>query len=166
VPLVNWALLVMVILLVLAFRTSSNLASAYGIAVTGTMFITACMLGVLTFAVWKWHPLAAGLLTGVFLMIDGAYFASNVTKIPDGGWFPLLVAAIAFTALTTWSTGRRILRERSPKMPCRSTCSSARSARRCAGSGARRCSSPRPPMAFRPPCSTTSSTTTSCTNAW
>ncbi len=64
VPLINWGLLVLVILLVLGFRSSSNLAAAYGIAVTGTMFITACMLGVLTFAVWKWHPLVAGLLTG------------------------------------------------------------------------------------------------------
>ncbi|MBC7047493.1 potassium transporter Kup, partial [Salmonella enterica subsp. enterica serovar Heidelberg] len=93
VPLTNWLLLIMVILLVLGFRSSSNLAAAYGIAVTGTMFITACMLGVLTFAVWKWPPVVAGLVTGGFLLIDGLYFASNVTKIPDGGWFPLLVAA-------------------------------------------------------------------------
>ncbi|MCW1381581.1 potassium transporter Kup [Novosphingobium sp. KCTC 2891] len=112
VPLVNWALLGLVILLVLGFRTSSNLASAYGIAVTGTMFITACMAGVLTFAVWKWHPLLAGLVTGAFLIVDGAYFASNATKVPDGGWFPLLVAAIAFAVLTTWARGRRIVRER------------------------------------------------------
>ncbi len=112
VPLINWGLLVLVILLVLGFRSSSNLAAAYGIAVTGTMFITACMLGVLTFAVWKWHPLLAGLLTGTFLVVDGLYFASNVTKIPDGGWFPLLVAAIAFILLTTWAKGRRILRDR------------------------------------------------------
>jgi KUP system potassium uptake protein len=112
VPVVNWALLVFVILLVLGFRSSSNLAAAYGIAVTGTMFITACMLGVLTYAVWKWPPVLAVLATGVFLVIDGLYFASNVTKIPDGGWFPLLVAAIAFTVLTTWSTGRRLVRQR------------------------------------------------------
>ncbi|MDF8333301.1 potassium transporter Kup [Novosphingobium cyanobacteriorum] len=112
VPLVNWILLVAVILLVLGFRSSSALASAYGIAVTGTMFITALMLGVLTFAVWKWHPLLAGLVTGAALLIDGAYFASNLTKIPDGGWFPLLVAAVTFTVLTTWATGRRILRQR------------------------------------------------------
>jgi len=112
VPLVNWALLILVILLVLGFKTSSNLAAAYGIAVTGTMFITACMLGVLTIAVWKWPPLVAGLLTGAFLLIDGLYFASNVTKIPDGGWFPLLVAAIAFVLLTTWAKGRRIVNER------------------------------------------------------
>lgn len=110
VPIVNWALLAFVILLVLSFRSSSSLAAAYGIAVTGTMVITACMLGVLTFSVWRWPPLVAGCVTGLFLMIDGAYFLSNATKIPDGGWFPLLVAAIVFVMLTTWSTGRRIMR--------------------------------------------------------
>lgn len=112
VPTVNWALLVLVILLVIGFGSSSNLAAAYGIAVTGTMFITACMLGILTFSVWKWPPLLSAALTGVFLFIDGLYFASNVTKIPDGGWFPLLVAGIAFTILTTWARGRRLVRER------------------------------------------------------
>ena len=112
IPLVNWGLLILVILLVLGFKSSSNLAAAYGIAVTGTMFITACMLGVLTFAVWKWHPVVATAVTGAFLIVDGLYFASNVTKVPDGGWFPLLVAAVAFTFLTTWATGRRLVRER------------------------------------------------------
>ena len=112
IPLVNWGLLILVILLVLGFRSSSNLAAAYGIAVTGTMFITACMLGVLTFAVWKWHPVVATAVTGAFLIVDGLYFASNFTKVPDGGWFPLLVAAVAFTFLTTWATGRRLVRER------------------------------------------------------
>ncbi|WEK47851.1 MAG: potassium transporter Kup [Candidatus Andeanibacterium colombiense] len=112
VPLVNWGLLLLVIALAIGFGSSSNLAAAYGIAVTGTMFITACMLGVLTFSVWKWPPVLAGLVTGSFALIDGLYFASNVTKIGDGGWFPLLVAAIAFTLLTTWATGRRLVRER------------------------------------------------------
>lgn len=112
VPLVNWGLLALVILLVIGFESSTNLAAAYGIAVTGTMFITACMVGVLTFAVWKWHPLLASLVTGAFLIVDGAYFASNMTKIPDGGWFPLLVALVTFTLLTTWATGRRLMRER------------------------------------------------------
>lgn len=88
VPLVNWALLALVLLLVIGFQSSSNLAAAYGIAVTGTMVITSCMMGVLTFNVWRWNPLLAGATTGIFLLIDGAYFASNATKIPDGGWFP------------------------------------------------------------------------------
>jgi KUP system potassium uptake protein len=110
VPFVNWSLLLLVIVITIGFRSSSNLAAAYGIAVTGTMFITACMLGVLTYSVWKWpKPLAVG-VTGTFLIVDGAYFASNLTKVPDGGWFPLLVAAIAFTLLTTWARGRQIVR--------------------------------------------------------
>jgi KUP system potassium uptake protein len=112
IPSVNWALLTLVVLLVLGFKQSTNLASAYGIAVTGTMFITTCMLGVLLFSVWRWNRIAAGFVTGLFLLIDGAYFASNLTKIPDGGWFPLLVAAIIFTILTTWAKGRRLMRAR------------------------------------------------------
>lgn len=112
IPVVNWILLAMVLLLVIGFKQSTNLAAAYGIAVTGTMFITTCMLGVLLFRVWKWNPWAAGAVTGLFLLIDGAYFASNLAKIPDGGWFPLLVAVIVFVVLTTWATGRRLLRER------------------------------------------------------
>ena len=112
VPLVNWLLLGFVLLLVLGFKSSGNLASAYGIAVTGTMFITSCMLAILLFTIWNWNRWAAGLMIGAFLIVDGAYFASNITKIPDGGWFPLLVGACAFTVLTTWSTGRRLMRER------------------------------------------------------
>lgn len=110
VPLINWALLVFVILLVLGFGSSSNLAAAYGIAVTGTMVITTCMMGVLAFSVWRWNRLLAAGVTGLFLIIDGAYFLSTATKIPDGGWFPLLVAALSFLVLTTWATGRRIMR--------------------------------------------------------
>jgi KUP system potassium uptake protein len=112
VPFVNWTLLGLVLALVLGFKSSGRLASAYGIAVTGTMFITTCMLAVLLFSVWRWNRVAAAATTGLFLVVDGAYFASNLTKIPDGGWFPLMVALAAFTLLTTWSTGRRILRRR------------------------------------------------------
>jgi len=111
VPFVNWSLLILVIMISLGFRSSSNLAAAYGIAVTGTMFITACMLGVLAWSVWKWPKPVTVLVTGVFLMVDGTYFASNMTKLLAGGWFPLLVAAIAFTLLTTWARGRRIVRD-------------------------------------------------------
>jgi KUP system potassium uptake protein len=112
IPAVNWGLLAMVIVLVLGFRQSTNLASAYGIAVTGTMLITSLMLGVLVFYVWKWNRLLATATVGLFLTVDGAYFASNITKIPDGGWFPLLVAAVSFTVLTTWAKGRQMLRAR------------------------------------------------------
>jgi KUP system potassium uptake protein len=112
IPAVNWGLLLMVIILVLGFRASSNLASAYGIAVTGTMLITSIMLGVMMIYIWKWNRLIAIGATALFLMVDGAYFASNVTKIPDGGWFPLLVAAISFTVLTTWAKGRQMMRRR------------------------------------------------------
>jgi KUP system potassium uptake protein len=112
IPLVNWVLLGMVILLVMSFRNSSALASAYGIAVTGTMFITTCMMAVLVVTVWKWNRWLAYGFVGTFLLIDAAYFASNLTKIPDGGWFPLLIGGIAFTFLTTWSKGRSLMQER------------------------------------------------------
>jgi KUP system potassium uptake protein len=112
IPLVNWTLMVAVILLVLFFQTSSNLASAYGIAVTGAMTIDTCLMGVLLIAVWKWRWWLAVPMTLLFFFVDGAYFTSNMTKVPEGGWFPLLIAAFAFTLLTTWAKGRRLMRER------------------------------------------------------
>jgi KUP system potassium uptake protein len=112
IPAVNWGLLFMVIILVLGFRESGKLASAYGIAVTGTMLITTMMLAVLVFQVWRWNRVLAAVTIGVFLIVDGTFFASNITKIPDGGWFPLLVAAISFTVLTTWAKGRQLMRQR------------------------------------------------------
>jgi len=112
IPAVNWGLLAMVMILVLGFRESGKLASAYGIAVTGTMLITSVMLGVMMVYVWRWNRLVAYGATALFLLVDGAYFASNITKIPDGGWFPLLVAAISFTVLTTWAKGRQLMRSR------------------------------------------------------
>jgi len=119
IPAVNWGLLAMVIILVLGFRESTRLASAYGIAVTGTMLITTVMLGFIVFHLWRWNRIAGSAVVGLFLLVDGAYFASNITKIPDGGWFPLVVAAVSFTILTTWATGRRLMRERleDPAMP-------------------------------------------------
>ena len=112
IPAVNWGLLAMVIVLVLGFRESGKLASAYGIAVTGTMLITTMMLAVLLFQVWRWNRLLASVVIGLFFVVDSAYFASNITKIPDGGWFPLLVAAVSFTVLTTWAKGRQLMRQR------------------------------------------------------
>jgi KUP system potassium uptake protein len=112
IPLINWMLMVMVILLVLFFRTSSNLTSAYGIAVTGAMFIDTCLLGVALTRLWNWPLYAAAPLLGVFFLVDGAYLSANLTKVPDGGWFPLMVGFIIFTFLTTWSKGRQLMMER------------------------------------------------------
>ena len=110
IPSINWALLIMVLVLVLGFGESTRLASAYGISVVGTMLITAIMLGFLIFKVWRWNRWLAVLTVGLFLLVDGIYFASNITKIPDGGWVPLAVAGILFTVLTTWATGRKLMR--------------------------------------------------------
>ena len=112
IPVVNWALMVSVILLVLTFRNSSNLASAYGIAVTGAVTIDTLLMAVLLVGVWKWRWYYAAPVVLLFLIVDGAYFAANLLKVPDGGWFPLLVGAIAFTMLTTWAKGRTLMRRR------------------------------------------------------
>src|SRR6478736_4643309 len=112
IPSVNWALMIMVMCLVLTFRTSSNLAAAYGIAVSGAMLIDTCLIGVVLFGLWHWNKLAASVVVAAFFMVDGAYFAANMTKIPDGGWFPLLVGFIIFTLLTTWARGRALMIER------------------------------------------------------
>jgi KUP system potassium uptake protein len=112
IPVVNWALMIMVILLVLTFRSSSNLAAAYGIAVTGAMLIDGVLLAVVLTAMWKWNRyVVAGLLL-LFFTVDGAYLSSNLLKVPQGGWFPLLVGAFAFTLLTTWAKGRKLMIDR------------------------------------------------------
>src|SRR3546814_710073 len=104
--------MVMVILLVLMFGSSSNLAAAYGIAVTGAMFIDTCLLAVVLLGLWRWNKLLAGALLTVFFIVDFSYFGANLTKVPEGGWFPLLVGFVAFTMLTTWAKGRKLMIER------------------------------------------------------
>lgn len=112
IPVVNWALMCAVIMLVLTFQSSSNLASAYGIAVTGAVTIDTLLMAVLLVGVWKWKWWYAAPVVILFLIVDGAYFAANLTKVPDGGWFPLMVGFIAFTLLTTWARGRKLMRDR------------------------------------------------------
>ncbi len=109
IPVMNWALMTMVILLVLVFGSSSNLAAAYGIAVTGAMFIDGCLLAVVLFSLWKWPAWAAIPMLATFFIVDMAYFGANLMKVPEGGWFPLLVGVVAFTFLTTWAKGRKLL---------------------------------------------------------
>jgi KUP system potassium uptake protein len=112
IPFINWAMLAGIVILVLIFGSSSNLASAYGIAVTGTMLIDTILGFVVVISLWRWNRLIAiaGLLG--FLTVDLAFFGANSLKIVDGGWFPLLIGLIVFTLLATWKRGRQILLQR------------------------------------------------------
>jgi KUP system potassium uptake protein len=112
IPFVNWTLAIGIALLVLGFRSSSNLAAAYGIAVTGTFAISTVLMFMVMRVRWDLSPAVAlaGLL--VFLTIDLAFFGANAVKIPDGGWFPLIVALMIFTLLMTWKGGREIVLQR------------------------------------------------------
>ena len=112
VPAVNWALMIGCIAIVIGFRSSSNLAAAYGVAVTSTMVITTVLFYIVARRIWGWSILAALPLAIFFLIIDVAFFGANIIKVADGGWFPLLLAWAVFTVMTTWKTGRRILSER------------------------------------------------------
>jgi KUP system potassium uptake protein len=112
IPAVNWALMIMVLALVIFFKSSSNLAAAYGIAVTGAMFIDTILLAVVLVSLWKWPRWKAALLIGAFIAVDMAYLGANLLKVPDGGYFPLLIGLGIFTMLTTWSRGRALMRER------------------------------------------------------
>ena len=109
IPVINWALMTMVIVLVLTFRSSSNLAAAYGIAVTGAMLIDTVLIAVVLRQMWNWNRVLVGFLLVLFFAVDGSYLAANLLKIPAGGWFPLLIGAIAFTFLTTWAKGRQLM---------------------------------------------------------
>ncbi|MBA2624049.1 MAG: potassium transporter Kup [Acidimicrobiia bacterium] len=112
VPLVNWALMVGTIGLVLGFRTSSNLAAAYGIAVTTTMVITSMLFYVVVRHRWGWSRMKAGLVVAPLLAVDAAFLSANVPKIPDGGWFPIVVALGLLVQMATWRRGRQLVAER------------------------------------------------------
>ena len=109
---VNWALMAGCMAIVLGFRTSSNLAAAYGIAVTSTMVITTLLLYVVARERWGWNAPAAAALTALFLIADLAFFGANIVKVAHGGWLPLLLAMVIFAVMTTWKRGRRVLAER------------------------------------------------------
>ncbi len=112
VPQVNWGLMVSTIAIVIGFGSSTALAAAYGIAVTLTMVITAVLLHVVATERWRWPTWLVFAVTGLFLTIDLAFFGANALKITHGGWLPLVIAALLFTLMTTWKTGRRIVSER------------------------------------------------------
>lgn len=111
-PAINWLLLISIIALVLEFRSSSNLAAAYGIAVTGTMLITNLLAIAVAIRLWDWSPVRAVLGALPFICIDLGFFLANSVKIPDGGWFPLAFGLAIFILLTTWKRGRELLSRR------------------------------------------------------
>ncbi|AVB24964.1 potassium transporter Kup [Pseudomonas syringae pv. syringae] len=109
---VNWALMAGVILLVIGFESSGALASAYGVAVTGTMLCTTILVSTVMLMLWKWPPLLAVPLLICLLLVDGLFFAANVPKIFQGGAFPVLAGAVLFILMTTWKRGKQLLAER------------------------------------------------------
>ncbi|WP_122571741.1 potassium transporter Kup [Pseudomonas viridiflava] len=109
---VNWALMAGVIMLVIGFESSGALASAYGVAVTGTMLCTTILVSSVMLLLWKWPPLLAVPLLIGLLLVDGLFFAANVPKIFQGGAFPVLAGAVLFILMTTWKRGKQLLAER------------------------------------------------------
>jgi KUP system potassium uptake protein len=116
IPRITLLLFIAVILLVLLFRSSSALASAYGISVTGTMVVTAMMGFVVIWRVWRWSPLAAGALIAPFLFLDITFLAANLLKVLEGGWVPLALGGVVMTLMYTWRRGSRLLFEKSRKL--------------------------------------------------
>jgi len=112
VPLVNWALMIGSVGLVLGFRTSSNLAAAYGIAVTSTMVVTTILFFVVVRARWHWSAAKAVAVVTPLLVVDSAFLAANIPKIPAGGWFPLLVGVLLLVQMATWRRGRQLVASR------------------------------------------------------
>ena len=112
IPSINWLLMASCIGLVLGFRSSSNLAAAYGVAVTTTMVVTTLLMIVVLRERFRWGSAAVLLFSSVFLAIDLAFWGANIIKVPRGGWFPLVVGALIFLLLTTWKAGRELLAER------------------------------------------------------
>jgi KUP system potassium uptake protein len=112
IPVLNWGLMIMVIILVLFFGSSTKLAAAYGIAVTGAMFIDTILLAVVLTSLWSWPWWKSVPLVALFIVVDMAYLGANLIKVPDGGWVPLAMGLFIFTLLTTWAKGRKLMRER------------------------------------------------------
>jgi KUP system potassium uptake protein len=116
IPRINMLLLIAVMLLVLLFRSSSALASAYGISVTGTMVVTAMMGFVVIWRVWRWSAIAAAALIAPFLFLDFTFLAANLLKVFEGGWVPLALGGVVMLLMYTWRRGSRLLFEKSRKL--------------------------------------------------
>jgi KUP system potassium uptake protein len=116
IPRINMLLFIAVMLLVVLFRSSSALASAYGISVTGTMVVKAMMGFVVVWRVWRWSPIAAAALIAPFLFLDITFLAANLLKVFEGGWVPLALGGIVMLLMYTWRSGSRLLFEKSRKL--------------------------------------------------
>ena len=112
VPSVNWGLMLLTCVLVLGFQTSSNIAGAYGVALSTLMLMTTLMFYVMSREVWRWSIPRAALVVGLFLLMDVPFFAANMLKIRYGGWVPLVIAAVVYALMSTWKRGREILAKR------------------------------------------------------
>ncbi len=112
IPVINWILMIACIGLVIGFRTSSNLASAYGVAVTTDMVFTTILFAVVARSRWQWSKWLVAIMGVGLLAIDLSFWGANLPKIPTGGWFPLVIAGLMFAIMTTWKRGRRILSKR------------------------------------------------------
>lgn len=106
-PGINWLLLAGVLMLVFGFKSSSAMAAAYGIAVTGTMLVTTCLAFIIAWRFWNWEPIWAALLVAPFLALDLFFFGANILRVSEGGWVPLLVAGIIGLTILTWLKGRK-----------------------------------------------------------
>jgi KUP system potassium uptake protein len=115
IPRINWLLLIAVLYLVVVFKSSSALASAYGIAVTGTMVITAIMAFFVMWKCWRWRPGVAALVIAPFLAVDTVFLLANMLKIFEGGWMPLAVGASLMVLMLTWRRGTRILTQKAKR---------------------------------------------------
>lgn len=111
IPLVNWWLLVAVVFLVVLFKSSSALAAAYGIAVTGDMVITSCLLFIVAWKFWRWSPVLAALVIAPFLLIELVFLSANALKLFQGGWLPLTIGAALVLAMWVWQKGSGVVTE-------------------------------------------------------
>jgi KUP system potassium uptake protein len=112
VPVINWALFAAVLVVVFSFRSSAHLAGAYGVAVTGTFLVTTSLFIVLARAAWNWATWRLVVVGVAFGIPELAFFAANLTKVPHGGWFTLLIALVVLTVMLTWKRGRVLVTDR------------------------------------------------------
>jgi KUP system potassium uptake protein len=108
IPRMNWVLMIGVIFLVVTFQSSGNLAAAYGIAVTGVVMIDSLLAAFVAITIWRWSKPVSIIVFGTLLIVDIFFFSSTLLKIPEGGWFPVLVAGLVFLLVSSWRNGRRV----------------------------------------------------------